>query len=200
MEIKLESIREQIPYYLTESQKAWLVKALNDFQNYHGNSNYYLDKYHDELLQGDGWTKLQMRRFETGERGTILGIVLSNTCDVSSDNKRDLPAKVTFAPLIPLDRYVNLLEKCGVNSDRIHNQVESIKKQAITSVFFLPAGSGLEKDHIALLDELYSMPTKVFESETAKSKKFTLSLFGFYLFIFKISVHFCRFGEDIAKN
>ncbi|MEN6349282.1 MAG: hypothetical protein ABFD08_07810 [Syntrophomonas sp.] len=200
MEINSESIREQIPYYLTKSQKEWLVKALKDFQNNQGNVNYYLHAYHDELLQGDGWTKLQMRRFETGEKGTILGIILSNSCDVSSENKRDLPAKITFAPLVPLDRYVKLLELRGINSDLIQAKVKSIKKQAITSLFFLPAGGDLDNDHVALLDELYSMPAKVFESETAKSKVFTLSLFGFYLFIFKISVHFCRFGEDVARN
>jgi len=200
MEINSESLSDQIPYYLTQSQKEWLVKALKDFQDNQGNTNYYFNAYHDELLQGDGWTKLQMRRFETGEKGTILGIILSNSCDVSSENKRDLPAKITFAPLVPLDRYVKLLESKGINSDQVQNKVKDIKKQAITSLFFLPAGGDLENDHIALLDELYSMSTKVFESDTAKSKVFTLSLFGFYLFIFKISVHFCRFGEEVTRN
>jgi hypothetical protein len=30
----------------------------------------------------------------------------------------------------------------------------------------------LENDHVALLDQLYSMPAKVLESDTAKSKKY----------------------------
>lgn len=200
MEITPESMKQYIPYYLTASQKEWLLKALRDFQDFHCNANYYIDDYHNELLQGDGWTRLQMRRFETGERGSILGIVLSNSCDIATENKRDFPTRITFAPIIPLNRYVEYLEKYGIESDRIRDKINSIKKQAITSLFFLPTGSGLKEDCVALLDELYSMPARAFESEVSKSKIFTLSLFGFYLFIFKISVHFCRFGEEISRD
>ena len=76
----------------------------------------------------------------------------------------------------------------------------SIKEQKVTGIFFLPAGGGLQEDHIALLDDIYTMPGKVFEEEKAKSKAFTLSQIGFYLFVFKLSVHFCRFQEQVARN
>jgi hypothetical protein len=133
MEINVDSIREQIPYYLTEDQKEGLVRALKDFPT---GINYYLNGYQDELLQGYGWTKLQVRRFETGEKQSILGIILSNTCDVSPDNKRDLPVKITFSPLIPLRAYISLLERTGIESNRIDSKVASIKEQKVTSIFF----------------------------------------------------------------
>lgn len=196
MEITPESLREQIPYYLTTDQKDGIIKALEDFPV---EINYYLNAYQDELLQGDGWTKLQLRRFENGEKESILGIILSNTCDVAPENKRDFPVYITFAPLIPLPAYVSLLGQSGVNPSQVQDKVTSIKGQRVTSIFFLPAGSGLQEDHIALLDQLYTMPVKVFELETEKSKFFTLSLIGFYLFVFKLSVHFCRFHENVAR-
>ena len=197
MEITSDSFKEQIPYYLTQGQKEGLLRALKDFP---ARINYYINGYQDVLLQGDGWTKLQARRFETGEGVSILGIILSNTCDITPENKRDLPANIIFAPLIPLPAYVSLLEKVGIESNRIQDKVTSIKEQKVTSIFFLPAGGGLRGDHIALLDEIYTMPAKVFELEKAKSKVLTLSLIGFYMFVFKLSVHFCRFQEQIARN
>ena len=97
--IVLESIREHIPYYLTENEKTGLAKALKDFPN---NINYYIsNKYDKDILQGDGWTKLQVFSFDTGARGRILGIILSNTCDMSLENKRDIPPNIVFAPIIP---------------------------------------------------------------------------------------------------
>jgi hypothetical protein len=197
MEITSDSLKDQIPYYLTQGQKEGVLRALSDFPD---NIDYYLNDYHDVLLQGDGWTKLQIRRFDTGEGASILGIILSNTCDIAPENIRDLPAKIVFSPLIPLSSYVSLLQKSGIDSNRIRNKVLSIKEQKVTNIFFLPAGSNLQEDHIALLDEIHNMPNKVFELEKAKSKVFTLSLIGFYLFVFKLSVHFCRFQEKIARG
>ena len=60
--------------------------------------NYYLQPgYQDELLQRrNGWRQLQLRNFLTGEKGLVHGVILSNTCDVSPENKRDLPANISF--------------------------------------------------------------------------------------------------------
>ncbi len=200
MEINSASIKEQIPYYLSDPQKQKLVEALEQFEKFHGNCDYFLNRYSDELLQGDGWTKLRIRRFDSGEDGSILGIILSNTCDVSHENPRDLPVKITFAPIIPLAKYIDLLKIKGVDPDKIHNKVSSIEKQTVSNIFFLPAAGYLKESHIALLDEVYTMPVKIFESESEKTKAFTLSMFGFFLFIFKLSYHFCRFSEAVPRN
>jgi len=198
MELTPESLRDQIPYYLTKEQKDGCLRALRDFPD---NINYYLylDSYKNDWLQGDGWTKLQFRRFETGEVESVLGIVISNSCDISPDNKRDFPANITFAPLIPLATYVRLLETTGINLSQIQNKVISIKNQHVTNIFFLPSGGSLQEDHIVFLDRLYTIPARFFESEKEKSKVFSLSLIGFYMFLFKLSVHFCRFNERVTR-
>jgi hypothetical protein len=196
MELTPDSLKQQIPYYLTQEQQDGLIKALRDFPK---NTNYYLDAYQNEVLQGDGWKRLHIRNFETGEKKRILGIILSNTCDVTPENRRDFPVKITFAPLIPLHSYVALLMKSGINSTQVQSKLAAIKDQRVTSIFFLPTGSGLQEDYIALLDDLHTMPAAAFELEQEKSKVFTLSQIGFYLFLFKLSVHFCRFHEQVAR-
>ncbi len=201
MEITSESFRDQIPYYLTQGQKDGLLKELNAFINNSTiKTNYFSNNFQDKMLQGDGWKKLQIRNFDSGDKALILGIILSNSCDVSPNNKRDLPIQITFAPLIPLSGYVALLKKEKIKDPEIENKVESIKKQRITSIFFLPADSYLPEDYIALFDQLYTMPSKVLDLENENSKVFTLSRFGFYLFVFKLSIHFCRFQEEVARN
>ena len=103
--IVAQSLQEHIPSYLTADQKTALTKALSRFPT---NAEYYLvGKFQDELLQGDGWEKLQVLRFDTGEKKSVLGIILSNTCDVAPENPRDIPLNIVFAPIIPLSSYTS---------------------------------------------------------------------------------------------
>jgi hypothetical protein len=197
MAISVESIETQIPYYLTQEQKENLTKALLDFPE---NINYYTQIYPDEILQGDGWSRFEIIKFENGERKEIKGIVLSNSCDISPDNPRYFPPKITFAPIIKLNNYAELLRANGVENSKIENRLKTIREQRITNLFFLPSNSVLHDDHIALLDDLYTMPFNTFISKPERSKQFTLSQVGFYLFLLKLSVHFCRFREEIIRD
>lgn len=65
MEITAETIQDQIPYYLTQDAKDGLVKALKNFPD---NINYYNNLYQNCMLQGDGWTTLEVIKFEDGNR------------------------------------------------------------------------------------------------------------------------------------
>ena len=72
------SIQTHIPHYLTLEQKEALANALSRFP---ADSEYYLTgKFQDELLQGDGWTKLQVLRFETGEKITGITTAVRDSC------------------------------------------------------------------------------------------------------------------------
>jgi hypothetical protein len=196
MQISEQSIRDNIPYYLTSEQKAGLLKALNDFPH---NINYYFSGYENDVLQGDGWKELKIVSFKTGQKESIRGIVLSNSCDVSSENKRDIPMNITFAPIIPLSEYRKLLELSGIDPETVKQKISTIIQQKVTNIFYLPAGSNLEQEYLALFGDIHSMPTKAFDEDKNKMKLFTLSQIGFYLFIFKLSIHFCRFHENIAR-
>lgn len=196
MPVNLEIIQTQLPYYLTQEQKDGLIKALDDFPR---PIPYYIDSYQNELLQGDGWTKLEIIHFENGERDWIKGIVLSNSCDISPDNKRDTPPKITIAPIIKMSKYAHLLLNKGLTQQQIDGRFQSIREQRVTTMFYLPKGASLDEDHVALLDDLHTIPAYAFERVTERKKLFTLSLIGFYLFLLKLSAHFCRFHEEVAR-
>ena len=197
MEISTESIKEQIPYYLTQEAKENLVKALDRFPH---RIEYYLERYQDEILQGDGWTSIEIVRFEDGERKLIRAMLLSNSCDVSPENKRELPAKLAYAPIIKLSRYLSLLLAAGLDPKRVESKVLSIKEQKVTSLFYLPRGANIDDDYVALLDDLHTVPLRAFIDRKDKNKLFTLGQVGFYLFLLKLSVHFCRFHEEVARQ
>jgi len=197
MEITPETIKDHLPYYLTQEAKIGIVQELQKFPD---NLQYYLQgQYEEEMLQGDGWRQLHLRNFETGEKALVNGVVLSNTCDVAPENKRELPVNVVFAPLVPLSAYQGLLANAGLSEQSIKAKFEAIRKQRVTNLFYVPAGSGLEADHIVLLDDVHTMPARALETRTS-TKIFTLSQAGFYLFILKLSIHFCRFHENVARS
>lgn len=60
-----DTIETHIPYYLTQEQKVGLTEALKDFRI--NPASYYINKYLDEILQGDGWSNLEVIRFENSD-------------------------------------------------------------------------------------------------------------------------------------
>jgi hypothetical protein len=197
MQVTSESIKDQIPYYLSHKAKESLAKALDDFPK---RIEYYIDRYQNEALQGDGWTSIEVIRFEDGARKHIKALLLSNSCDVDPQNKRELPTKLTFAPMVKLSGYQSLLTTAALDQKQIAAKVQAIKEQRVTSLVYLPKGSGLDDDYVALLDDLHTVPYQVFSARTEKKKLFTLSNVGFYLFVLKLSVHFCRLHEEIERD
>jgi len=108
LEFTPESIQNQIPYYLSDTEKVSLTDAFKDFPK---NTEYYLDAdlVDVNMLQGDGWTSFQIVHFENLEQRSIKGIVLSNSCDIFPENRRELPSRLSFAPIIKLNTFVSLL-------------------------------------------------------------------------------------------
>lgn len=196
MRMDAGSLQDQIPFYLTQDQKIALAKALKDFTN-HGVGDYYTSQFKHELLQGDGWGSVPIVDYRTQTLRKVRAVVLSNTCDMNNSGTRTTPPQVTVAPIVNMERYKDSLRQRGVDEQKINDKMESIKKQAITNVVHLPAGPDFDES-IVQLDMLYTLPVSAFK-ESSTGNIFTLSMFGFYLFIFKLSVHFCRFHEQIER-
>ena len=197
MNIIEENIKEHIPYYLTQPAKDGLVKSLRDFPE---KMNYYTELHKDEVLQGDGWNCLDILNFETAKRKSIKGIILSNSCDISAENSRDLPIRIVFAPIVPLSLYEKLLINSKVSQSKIAAKIDSIKQQKVTSLFYLPKCGNIESDYIAILDDIHTLSANHFFVKSERKKQFTLSQAGFYLFLMKLSIHFCRFHENVFRD
>jgi hypothetical protein len=84
-------------------------------------------------------------------------------------------------------------------ANQTDDKIAAIRKQHVTSLFYLPMGASLNEDHVALLDDLHTLPLRMFQNAD-RPKLFTLSQVGFYLFVVKLSIHFCRFSGDISRH
>ncbi|MGP9809641.1 hypothetical protein ACT3TQ_15975 [Halomonas sp. AOP12-C2-37] len=197
-DISLETIERQIPYYLAEDQKGALADALNDFSQGRG-IQYYIDRYHNEAMQGDCWAGLPLINFETGEIKRVKGVVLTNTCDMFSGNSRVTVPRVVFAPLISLPGYLEGLRQDGVAPNSIDDKARAIRNQKVSNIVYFPPTAGLNNEAIILLDDVHSVPASQLNPIEGE-KAFTLSMVGFYLFLLKLSVHFCRFHEDVDRS
>lgn len=193
-----DQIVNHLPYYLTAPEKEGLLQALKDFPR---RIDYYISRYDDELLQGDAWTSVPVVDYNTGAKKLVKAIVLSNTCSVAPENNRLIPAKVVVSPLISLDKYCELLKACGADEGSVEQKVAAIKEQRVGNIFYLPKGGGLDFEAIAILDDLHSLPASILSDRDAAAKKLTtLATVGFYLFLFKLSIHFCRFHENLPRS
>lgn len=193
--ITFQQIQDHLPQYLTSEKQRALAEALADFEN----RNYYTQLYSEEMFQGDGWSSIEIVRFDTGDRDKIKGILLSNSCDIDPKNRRDFPPRIVFAPLVRLEAYEKRLAEI-VDRGALENKLTAIRKQTISSLFYLPAGATLTSEHIAILDDLHTIPLATFLTEANRAKLFTLGQMGFYLFLMKLSIHFCRFQEGIDRS
>lgn len=203
MTLDAYTLKDQIPRYLSAEDQRVLVEELNAISR-GGDAEYVLsqskDAFAGQMLQGDGWRGFIIFSFETGDKRSIPGLVLSNSCDVDPDNPRDLPTKVIFAPLARLGTYVEVLKESGIDPDRIAAKVENIRAQRTTSMFYLPAGAFLEHDYVIRLDEAQSMPISAHAENFEREKLFTLSNTGFYMLVLKLSIHFCRLQEKVNRK
>lgn len=203
MNFDAESLQQQIPYYLTAEDRKILVDELKAISQ-GGTADYFLSPYHDsfkeDMLQGDGWRGFQLFMFDSGERRSVRGLVLSNSCDVDPENPRDVPARLIFAPLVKLSIYEKLLRASGIESNRVDEKVAMIKAQKTTNMFFLPAGGPLDEDYVARLDDAHSMPVAAHTTAEDREKLFTLNNTGFYMLVLKLSVHFCRLHEKVNRK
>lgn len=199
--MKPEEIFEEVslflPKYLTPSQKQDLYSEMLRFP---GTTQFYLHRpdLRDQLLQGDGWQGFIAINFHTGQRKVVSGVILSNSCDVSTDNSRSLPVNILFAPLVNLSQYEQLLLANGKSPAQVGSQFNEIRNQKVTSMFYLPRLSGVIEESIILLDNIHVHPLRDF-LEVSHEPLFQLNQFAFYLFLIKLSIHFCRFQEGIQR-
>ncbi len=191
----LEQIKTFLPTYLSPENKAQLYQELSSFPD---NYNYYLFDRLEDTLQGDMWEGFSICDVLHLEKKEITGLILSNSCDIDLSNKSDRQRKVVFCPVISLEKYRQQLCKVKDDVRDVENIINDIKKQKITYLFYLPAGGELKEEGLVFLDDVHSVLLETFSGEKRR-KYFTLSQYGFYLFLLKLSIHFTRFQEGIER-
>jgi hypothetical protein len=202
--LSLEEIKIYLPKYLSPESEENLFDQLKQFpENIDDRlyTNYVLDP--QLIYQGDGIEGLLVVNLPDTQIRPARGMILSNTCDVDERNKRLFPSSLVYAPIFNLEKYQKGLLASEILKDagQIEDHIYAIKKQRITQIFYLPKGGALENESIVFLDRVNSCDNIFLSKVEIKDiRLFTLSNYGLYLFIFKLSVHFTRITEGIDRS
>jgi hypothetical protein len=130
----------------------------------------------------------------------VPALLLSNTCDMSVDNKRMNLSRIMYAPILNFDKYEKSLRK-NFPKDKVDNHLKDIREQHVSQILFLPKGGNLAYDGIVFFDRAISLPlSEDVVNGMCGRKLFTFSNFGFYLFLLKLSIHFTRIQEKIDRS
>jgi len=193
-----ENIKDYLPKFLSGSSIDELFSCLKEFPN-NIDSRFYSDivfKTKNTGIQGDGMEDLLFFDWQNSQTKKSKAMIISNSCDISFENNRTVTPFILYCPIISLAKYIKKLKTEGKDTSAIEL---SIKKQEITSMFYLPKGQGLNEDKIAMLDRIQSCPNDE-ETRLNAKKIFTLSNYGFYLFLLKLSIHFTRIRDKIDRK
>ena len=198
----LTALELALPKYLSEDKIENLFNQLRDFPNNMG--NVYSSYPPDFWMQGDGFKNIDFTYYFNGkyELTTCDSMLISNTCDASTDNTREFyTPQLLFAPIFDLNTYRQaLLTKFDIA--KVNTHIDAIKKQKITSFFYIPPQHNTE-DKFARFDCAFSISlyeiSKI-KDKMLKNRLFSFSNYGFYVLLFKISIHFTRVLERIDRD
>lgn len=213
-----EFIKKFLPRYLTPEAKEKLLKNVQqEFPLSNNPNKLFRDHQETEIYyQGDGLVEIPFSRINRKEGKFDLlfhpAVVLSNTCDIAPENENRLERPlINFASIFNLEEYIKILEKRKIKKDRIRSFLNDLKNNCISNLFFLPGmereGDLVIPDSFIRFDYTVSLPEDLLYNEKISKeyspkglRLFTFSDYGFYLFLLKLSVHFCRFREGVFRS
>jgi hypothetical protein len=207
MPFTLDSIDRLFPPDISEQRKGRLRDGLKQF-SIRSNSKVYTDFYlkssPNYFLQGDLIFELRFPLWNSEKRDFekvyFDSIILSNSCDIDEANQstRTLPKQVMTAKLFSLTDFIEGLSYYDIeNSDTI---IERLKNQEYSNLMYFPPINNTE--YVAYFDELSSLSNEelnALRKDIDKNRIACLDWFGYYLFMFKLSYHFCRLPEEIDR-
>ena len=200
-------IEHLFPTYLTTTEKGRLLHALEQFKEVNEKSkwnsklytHFYASSQYNYFLQGDLLREIRYPDFNktdrSFERTYTDALILSNTCDLDVSNLRKIAKQVVFAPLLEMEQYL----EAATNQKHLDETIQGIKTQAISNILYLPPNPYNGKEYICHLDKAFWFPTdelNSYLSDMEQTRIASLDYFGYYLFLVKLSYHFCRLPEE----
>jgi hypothetical protein len=170
----LELIRTHLPPYLTAELKDNLFTIVKENFPLSTDPKLIYQKLPDKTIyyQGDGLEDIPFSKFLSKEGGKFVhsylpGIILSNTCDISSENERLEKPYFQFSSIFSLEEYIGQLKQKDISQDRIDSFIADLKRNRITNLFFLPEKRNGEeiilRDSFVRFDGNVSLPSNIFE-------------------------------------
>ncbi len=199
--IEEEDIKLYLPKYLSADSYRELIEGLKSFPA-NMDSRFYTNYLKDRIIyQGDGITSLPTINFDTMERKDCLSIVLSNTCDIDAANKRLFNSQIVYAPIIELKKYKCILEQSGISAEKIERHIESARVQELTQILYLPQFGESFNESIVFMDRIFNVDNRFLDRGNLNdSRVFSLSDYGAYVFLLKLSIHFTRIQDRVDRR
>lgn len=194
--------REELQVFLSENLlKENLEAVVQELHEMQAGRGMIAANHDDVLLQGDVYDGVPCvtRGAEGAQVVPRRVLLVSNSCDASPENPRAVPLDLTVAPLLRLSNYERMLRDGGVSQAALEDAVRSIRRQEKSNLIFIPKGAGVEEDMVALLDKVQSMPHADFESNNPQ-RLAVLTQRGFWVLLVKLSMHFLRPHEGVARQ
>jgi hypothetical protein len=192
-----------LPKYLSPENQD---KLLSDLKKFPSNIDQRMYGFYgieqDVIYQGDGIDDLLIINLPCMQTQKGNGMVVSNTCDIDLANRRNFSSKMVYAPILKLNKYIDALKKENIYSviNDLNNHIKDIREQKIAQIFYLPQYGDFEESFV-LLDRLISVTNNTYDRKTLESHRiFSLSQYGHYLFLYKLSIHFTRFHEKVDRG
>ena len=198
-----EELKIYLPKFLSSQSESELFSGLKDFPDNIDSRLYTNHLFDTEIVcQGDGIKEMLVINFPDSKIGEAPGIIISNTCDISESNTRPFDSRIMYAPIINLAKYENAISKGSSKSDeQLKSHLESIRKQRITQIFYLPKNGNQLDESIVFLDRINNTSIKTINTKNlTNTRLFSLSDYGAYLFLLKLSIHFTRIQDKVERK
>ena len=202
-----------LPPYLSNSDKNRLKDGLAQFfdpahrQKTKQYDNFYLKEPPAFFMQGDIINSLLVYDWDFKNGTYFTGyapvILVSNSCDVTLKESSLLEKEALFAPIIPLNEFFEDLRGDGYSEDNIASIHTNLKHQTFSNLFYLPPNPIDNREFVVFFDKIFWHPSERVQEKSCKideERFLSLDNFGFYLFICKISYHFCRVPEESERS
>lgn len=195
-------IRLYLPKYISPEATASLLQELNQFpENINSRLYSQSSQQREQILQGDGLRNLPVISLPNNTIREIPVMIISNSCDNNPENVRMYSSRICYCPLIKLRAFQENLLNRGKSRQAVEDMVRDIKNQNLAQVFYLPGGASLEEEYILFFNTIVSCDTNIiFRERKNEQKLFSLSDYGIYLFIFKLSIFWTRLTEGVSRN
>ncbi|SDH70726.1 hypothetical protein SAMN05421827_1415 [Pedobacter terrae] len=201
-----------LPSYLTNEAKGRLQEALEQF--YPANrteisyDDFYKDYGYEYFMQGDILKEIRSAHWDKDnasyQKSYPDALVLTNTCDISFENNRNInPKQCLFAPLLKLDDYLEDLKNAGYTDQKINNFKKNLIAQTYSNLFYLPKTGVGTAERIVLFDRIFWYPIEELKPllpTINEEREISLTQYGFYLLVLKLSYHFCRLPEQCDRE
>ncbi|MCB0737805.1 MAG: hypothetical protein KDC92_09855 [Bacteroidetes bacterium] len=194
-------IKLYLPKFLSAKAEEELLSCLKDFPE-NVNQRLYSDILLNEptIFQGDVISEMIVVNLPSTQTKNVDALILSNTCDIDRNNERYFPSRIIYSPLIAISKYSELLRRKGITNEKITNHLNTIRKQRITQIFYLPEKQSKYEESIVFLDRLNNIGINSIDpSHLMQRRKSILSNYGAYLFVLKMSIHFSRIRDKVER-